>query len=70
VSKEKDRISPLRISVPVSAEELEQVRKISSITGIPAAVLVKASLAKMFPGMFKEHAEVRLEMWKDILKSK
>jgi hypothetical protein len=24
----------------------------------------------MFPGMFKEHAEVRLEMWKDILKSK
>jgi hypothetical protein len=68
--KEKERSSALRISVPVSAEELEQVRKISSITGIPSAILVKASLAKMFPGLFVEHSAVRLEMWRDILKSK
>jgi hypothetical protein len=66
----KEREVALRISVPVSKEEQEQIRNISSITGIPAAIIFKASVAKMFPGMFKEHSEVRLEMWKDILKSK
>jgi hypothetical protein len=66
----KEREAGLRISVPVSKEEQEQIRKISSITGIPAAIIFKASVAKMFPGLFKEHAEIRLDMWKDILKSK
>jgi hypothetical protein len=66
----KDKDVALRISVPVSKEEQEQIRKISAITGIPSAIIFKASVAKMFPGMFKEHAEVRLDMWKDILKSK
>jgi hypothetical protein len=66
----KERDTALRISVPVSKEEQDQIRKISSITGIPAAIIFKASVAKMFPGMFKEHAEIRLDMWKDVLKSK
>lgn len=66
----KEREVALRISVPVSKEEQEQIRNISSITGIPAAIIFKASVAKMFPGMFKEHSEVRLEMWKDVLKLK
>jgi hypothetical protein len=57
----------LRISIPVSKEEQDQIRKISSITGIPAAIIFKASVAKMFPGLFREHAEIRLDMWKDIL---
>ena len=66
----KEKEVGLRISVPVSKEEQEQIRKISSITGIPAAIIFKASVAKMFPGMFKEHAEIRLDIWKDVLKSK
>jgi hypothetical protein len=66
----KEREVGLRISVPVSKEEQDQIRKISSITGIPAAIIFKASVAKMFPGLFKEHAEIRLDLWKDILKSK
>jgi hypothetical protein len=66
----KERETGLRISIPVSKEEQDQIRKISSVTGIPAAIIFKASVAKMFPGMFKEHAEIRLDMWKDVLKSK
>jgi hypothetical protein len=66
----KEREAGLRISVPVSKEEQEQIRKISSITGIPAAVIFKASVAKMFSGLFKEHAEIRLDLWKDVLKLK
>lgn len=66
----KEKEVGLRISVPVSKEEQEQIKKISSITGIPAAIIFKASVAKMFPGMFKEHAEIRLDIWKDVLKSK
>jgi hypothetical protein len=66
--KEKD--IALRISVPVSKEEQEQVRHISSVTGIPAAIIFKASVAKMFPGTFPEHANVMLEVWKEVLKSK
>jgi hypothetical protein len=66
----KAKETGLRISVPVSKEEHEQIRKISSITGIPAAIIFKASVAKMFPGLFKEHAEIRLDLWKDALRSK
>ena len=66
----KEKEVGLRISVPVSREEQDQIKKISSVTGIPAAIIFKASVAKMFPGMFKEHAEIRLDMWKDVLKSK
>ena len=66
----QEREAGLRISVPVSKEEQDQIRKISSITGIPAAIIFKASVAKMFPGLFKEHAEIRLDLWKDILKLK
>jgi hypothetical protein len=67
-TKEKD--VALRISIPVSKEEQEQIRKISSITGIASAIIFKASVAKMITGMFPEHAGVRLDVWKDILKSK
>lgn len=66
----KARETGLRIAVPVSKEEHDQIRKISSITGIPAAIIFKASVAKMFSGLFKEHAEIRLDLWKDILKTK
>jgi hypothetical protein len=66
----KDKDVALRISVPVSKEEQEQIRRISSITGIPSAIIFKASVAKMFPGMFPEHSGVKLEVWKDVLKSK
>ena len=55
---------------PRQQEEHDQIRKISSVTGIPAAIIFKASVAKMFPGLFKEHAEIRLDLWKDVLKSK
>jgi hypothetical protein len=64
----KPKQSALRISVPVTRSEQEQIKKISSLTGIPAAIIFKASVAKMFPGLFEEHAQVRLELWKDILK--
>ena len=64
----KQKSPALRISVPVSEEELEQVRRISAVTGIPAAILCKASMAKAFAGLFPEHAGVKLEVWRDILK--
>jgi hypothetical protein len=66
----KEKEAALRISVPVSKEEQEQIRHISSVTGIPSAILFKASVAKMFPGTFPEHSGVKLEVWKDVLKSK
>jgi hypothetical protein len=66
----KERDAGLRVSIPVTREERDQIQKISSITGIPAAIIFKASAAKMFPGLFKEHAEIRLDMWRDVLKSK
>ena len=65
----KEREPVLRVSIPITREEQNQIKRISSITGIPAAVIFKASVAKMFPGLFKEHAEIRLDMWRDVLKS-
>jgi hypothetical protein len=66
----KERETQLRVSIPISKEEQDQIRKISSITGIPTAIIFKASVAKCFTGLFKEYAEIRLDLWKDVLKSK
>jgi hypothetical protein len=53
---------------PRQQEEHDQIRKISSV--LPAAIIFKACVAKIFPGLFKEHAEIRLDLLKDALKSK